>query len=88
MMLGVRLDQQLEQRLNALAEKKHRSKSYLAKEALIRYIEDEETKEHESRTALARWEQYQESGEVVDNEVMKEWLDSWGTDKEVPCPVK
>ncbi len=33
-MLGVRLDEQLEARLSALAEKTNRSKSYLTKEAL------------------------------------------------------
>ena len=87
-MLGVRLDEELERRLNDLAEKTRRSKSYLAKEALIRYIEVEETKEFERQEALARWEAYQETGEVVSNDAMTEWLDSWGTDKEKPCPVR
>ena len=87
-MLGVRLDEQLEQRLSALAEKNHRSKSYLAKEALIRYIEAEEAKDYEKQEARARWEAYQETGEVVSNDAMMEWLDSWGTDEETSCPVK
>lgn len=87
-MLGVRLDEQLEQRLNALAERTHRSKSYLAKEALRRYIEEEEVKEYEKQEALMRWEHYQETGEVISNDAMMEWLDSWGTDQEKPCPVK
>ncbi|WP_020210952.1 hypothetical protein [Gilvimarinus chinensis] len=43
------------------------------------------TEKHE---ALARWETYQETGEVVSNDAMTEWLDSWGTDAEKPCPVK
>lgn len=75
-------------RLSALAEKRIRSKSYLAKEALIRYIEAEEAKGHEKQEALARWEAYQETGQVVSNDAMMEWLDSWGTDKEKSCPVK
>lgn len=87
-MLGVRLDEQLEQRLSALAEKNHRSKSYLVKQALIRYIEAEEAKDYENQEALARWEAYQETGEVVSNDAMMEWLDSWGTDEETSCPVK
>jgi len=87
-MLGVRLDEQLEARLNALAEKTHRSKSYLAKEALTRYIEQEEIKESEKQETLARWEKYQETGEVVNNDDMVNWLDSWGTDQDKPCPVK
>lgn len=87
-MLGVRLDEQLEARLNALAEKTHRSKSYLAKEALTRYIEQEETKALENQETLTRWEKYQETGVVISNDDMMNWLDSWGTDQEKPCPVK
>lgn len=87
-MLGVRLDEQLESRLNALAAKTHRSKSFLAKEALTRYVEEEERKHRESELTMARWEEYQETGETVNNESMMDWLDSWGTDEEKPCPVK
>jgi predicted transcriptional regulator len=87
-MLGVRLDEQLEQRLNALAEKADRSKSYLVKEALVRYIVAEEAKEYEKQETLTRWEAYQETGEVVSNEAMEQWLDSWGTDQEKACPVR
>ena len=87
-MLGVRLDEQLEARLNALSEKTQRSKSYLAKEALTRYIEQEEAKELEKQEALARWEKYQETGEVVSNDDMMNWLDSWGSDQEKSCPVR
>ncbi|MEH6548866.1 MAG: ribbon-helix-helix protein, CopG family [Pseudomonadales bacterium] len=87
-MLGVRLDEQLEKRLNALAAKTHRSKSFLAKEALIRYIEEEERKQRENEQTMARWEEYQETGETVNNEDMMDWLESWGTDVEKPCPAK
>jgi len=87
-MLGVRLDEQLENRLNALAAKTHRSKSFLAKEALTRYVEEEERKHRESELTMARWEEYQETGETVNNESMMDWLDSWGTDEEKSCPVK
>ena len=87
-MLGVRLDDQLESRLSALAAKTQRSKSFLAKEALTRYIEEEERKLRENELTLARWEEYQETGETISNEDMMEWLESWGTDQEKPCPVK
>ena len=52
-MLGVRLDEQLENRLSALAAKTKRSKSFLAKEALVRYLEEEERKE-KAGTGCAR----------------------------------
>lgn len=72
-MLGVRLDEQLESRLNALAAKRYRSKSFLAKEALTRYIE-EERKQRENEMTMARWEKYQETCETVNNEDMMDWL--------------
>jgi predicted transcriptional regulator len=87
-MLGVRLDKQLESRLNALADKTRRSKSFLAKEAITRYVEEEERKQRENELTMARWEEYQETGETVSNESMVEWLESWGTEQEKPCPVK
>jgi predicted transcriptional regulator len=87
-MLGVRLDKQLENRLNRLAKKTRRSKSFLAKEALALYIDKEEHKQRENELMLARWEEYQETGESVSNEHMVEWLKSWGTEQEKPCPVK
>ena len=87
-MLGVRIDEKLEDRLNALAVKRQRSKSFLAKEALTRYIEEEEQKLRENELTMARWEEYQETGETVDNDDMKAWLDSWGTDQETSCPTK
>jgi len=85
-MLGVRLGEQLESRLSALAKKTQRSKSYLAKQALTRYIEEEERKQYENDLTLARWEEYQETGEVLTNASMEKWLNSWGTDQEKPCP--
>ena len=85
-MLGVRLDDQLESRLAALAAKTHRSKSYLAKEALKRYLEEEERKQRENELSMARWKEYQETGETVSNDEMTEWLESWGSDQEKPCP--
>ena len=41
-MLGVRLDQELERRLNALAKKTGRSKSYFEREAIRQFLEDQE----------------------------------------------
>jgi RHH-type transcriptional regulator, rel operon repressor / antitoxin RelB len=41
-MLGVRLEPELEARLEKLAKKTGRSKSYYAKEAIRQYLEDRE----------------------------------------------
>ena len=87
-MLGIRIDEALENRLDALAQRTQRSKSFLAKAALSRYIEEEERKQYENDLTVARWEEYQETGETISHEAMTEWLESWGTDEEKPCPVK
>ena len=85
-MLGVRLEPELEQRLAALAKKTKRSKSYLAKEALRRYIDQLETQEKQRQETLERWEAYEQTGETIDHDAMLEWLESWGNDKENSCP--
>lgn len=85
-MLGVRLEPELEQRLAVLAKKTKRSKSYLAKEALRRYIDQLETQEKQRQETLERWEAYEQTGEAIDHDAMVEWLESWGDDKEKSCP--
>lgn len=85
-MLGVRLDDELESRLNALAVKQQRSKSFLAKQALRRFIEEEEQKHFENELTLARWEAYQTTGASISGDEVNEWLSSWGSDQEKSCP--
>lgn len=86
-MLGVRLDEELEQRLASLSEKTNRSKSYHAKEAIRQYLEQQETIAQRNAETLARWEAYKATGEVVEHDAVMEWLESWGTDNEKPCPT-
>ncbi|MBV1880820.1 MAG: ribbon-helix-helix protein, CopG family [Pseudomonadales bacterium] len=86
-MLGVRLDDELEQRLTALSEKTNRTKSYHAKEAIKVYLEEKEKIAARNAETLARWEAYKTTGETVENESVMKWLDSWGTDSEESCPL-
>ena len=86
-MLGVRLEPELEQRLALLAKKTKRSKSYLAKEALRDYIDRLENQEQRRQETLERWEAYELTGKTVDHDLMTSWLESWGDDKEKPCPT-
>ncbi len=86
-MLGVRLDPELEQRLTLLAKKTKRSKSYLTKEALRDYINRLESQEQRRQETLERWEAYEQTGETIAHREMASWLESWGDDKEKPCPT-
>ena len=52
-MLALRLPAEIEKRLNALAKKTGRSKSFYAREAILRHLEDIED-DHLARRRLAR----------------------------------
>lgn len=70
-MLGIRLPKEIEQRLEALAEKTGRTKSYYAREAILAHLEDMEN----AYLAEKRLEEFLRSGEkaVPLEEVMKRY---------------
>ncbi len=76
----VKLDPDIRDRLEHLGEIKHRSAHWLMKEAITRYLEQEEYNEQLNRETLARWQEA-EQGKVVSHQALSEWLDTWGTDE-------
>ena len=81
----VKLDPAIRDRLERLGEAKHRSPHWLMKEAITRYLEQEEYNEQLSRETLARWQEA-ESGKVISHHAVSKWLDTWGTDEENDRP--
>ena len=73
--LGIKLDDEVRARLKRLGETKRRSTHWLMKEAIERYLQDEERYEQEKAEDLARWERYLETGEHIPQEEMTVWLD-------------
>jgi predicted transcriptional regulator len=84
--VGVKLDDEMRERLKALGEHKRRSTHWLMKEAIRDYVEREEQVERERQLTLERWERYEMAGESVRHEEVEEWLDSLGTAREKACP--
>ena len=84
--MGVKLDEETRTRLKALAETRRRSAHWLMKEAITEYLEREERVERRNRQADVSWEQYRTTGAHLSHEAMEAWLDTWGTDREGPCP--
>lgn len=74
------------ERLNALAALKQRPAHALAREAVEAYIEAAETQDRLNREAMAAWNHYQETGLHVTGEEATEWIESWGTETELPVP--
>jgi predicted transcriptional regulator len=83
---GIKLDAALHERLKALGEVKDRSPHWLMRAAIAEYVEREEVYEREKREDRERWEHYQTSGHAVSNEAVDNWLASWGSENELPCP--
>jgi len=81
----VRLQAEVEQHLEAIASRLHRSKGWVINQALSEYIEKQQLEQ-------ARWQQTLEAmesaaqGKVVDAGEVHDWLASWGTEDEQDAP--
>jgi RHH-type transcriptional regulator, rel operon repressor / antitoxin RelB len=80
--LSIRLDTETKRRLDFLAERSKRSRSFLAAEAIARYVDTEEWQLGEIQAGLADLEE----GRAVSHEKVSRWLNSWGTPSERRAP--
>lgn len=80
--LSVRIDSETKKRLDALAKRSKRSKSFLAGEAIVAYVESEEWQLGELHAGVAELE----SGQEVSHEKVSKWLKSWGKPGETKAP--
>lgn len=82
---SVRIQAELEDRLDALATKLQRSKSWVINQAVREFIEKqilEQQRWQETLEALASVKR----GQVVSGEAVHAWLASWGSGEELPPP--
>ena len=86
MAISIKLDAQLKNRIQHLAQLKHRSAHWIMCEAIRNYIESEEAKENFKQEALASWVSYQETGLHLTGQEVREWLNNWGTNQEKEIP--
>jgi predicted transcriptional regulator len=78
----VQLDPAVEARLEALAEARKQPVSHVAAEVIAQFVDPESWEHRHIRAGLAELE----SGKGISNERVTEWLDSWGTESELPAP--
>ena len=76
--LSVRIETETKKRLEALAQRSRRSKSFLAAEAIAAYVESEEWQLAETQAGLNELDR----GDVVTHERVSRWLRSWGKKSE------
>jgi predicted transcriptional regulator len=80
--LSIRLDRETKKRLHVLAQRSKRSKSFLAAEAIMRYLEAEEWQLGEIQAGLRDLDQRK----TVSHEKVSKWLKSWGKVSESKAP--
>ncbi|MCZ6804035.1 MAG: CopG family ribbon-helix-helix protein [Proteobacteria bacterium] len=86
MATSVKLDDDLKSRIQHLADMRHRSAHWIMCEAIRDYVEREEARENFKQEALASWTAYQETGQHLTGQEVRDWLNTWGTDKETKIP--
>lgn len=80
--LSIRLDAETKKRLDKLAQRSRRSKSFLAAEAIAAYIEVEEWQIGEIQAGIEDLN----TGNSLSHESVSKWLSSWGRDSESKPP--
>ena len=86
MATSVKLDDDLKSRIRELAEARHRTPHWIMKEAIRDYVVREEAKESFKQEAVASWKAYKESGRHLSGQEVRDWLNTWGTEKETEIP--
>ena len=87
MATSIKLDDELKNRIKRLADTWQRSPHWIMREAIREYVEREELRERFKQEALASWIAYQETGRHLTGQEVRDWLNTWGTDKETEVPL-
>lgn len=81
----VRLQPDVEQHLEAIAGRLHRSKGWVINQALSEYIEKHQREQERWQQTLEAMESATQ-GKVVDAGAVHDWINSWGTENERDAP--
>lgn len=81
--LTVRLTPALKDKLESLAKSTRRSKSFLAAEAIEAYVDVNAWQVEHIKKAIAEADG---GGPFAKHEDVMRWMESWGTDNELPPP--
>ncbi len=86
MATSVKIDDVLKSRIQRLAGLRHRSAHWIMCEAIRNYVAREEAKESFKQEAILSWTAYQETGQHLTNKEVRDWLNTWGAEKELDIP--
>ena len=79
---SIRLDPGLKERLERQAKREDRSAGYVVQQALEEYLDAQDYFHEEMAKAAAELDK----GVFISGEAMHAWMESWGTEAELPPP--
>lgn len=80
--LSIRIGLQTKQRLDALAKRSRRSKSFLAAAAIEAYVESEDWQLGEIQAGISELD----AGQAISHDKVSKWLKSWDAPGETKAP--
>lgn len=83
---SIKLDDDMKGRVKHLAKARQRTSHWIMREAIAQYVEREEKREALRLHTLRAWDEFQATGLHATAEEVDRWLESWGTDAELPAP--
>jgi predicted transcriptional regulator len=83
---GIKLDDSIRSRLIALGKLKQRTPHWLMRQAIERFLDEEERYECERQEDLERWERYQVTGRAVSHSKAANWLSELAEGRTATCP--
>lgn len=81
----IRLQPEVENGLELMAERLHRSKNWLVNQAVREFVARQELEQSRWNETLSAMESVAQ-GKVVSGEAVHGWLESWGSSEELPPP--
>ncbi len=83
---SLKLDSEIKDRVQRLAEARRRSAHWIMREAIAEYVAREEKREQFRLDTLAAWEEYERTGLHLTEQEADEWLTKLAEGKNVPVP--
>ena len=83
---AIKLDDETNNRLKALAQQRNRSAHWLLRDALQRYLAEEERYEREKAEDIAEYEDYLLTGKAIANDTVISWLTELANGKKTAWP--
>jgi len=82
---SIRLQPDIEKHLEDAVKRSQRSKNWLINQAIREYLEREVQERQRWQETLEALDSANQ-GKVIDGDTVHQWLQSWGTDDELPPP--